>query len=119
MHEECSEASDDDGCFLDDHEGETESWSWMPAEEGGSVQESDRSSLATASSQPIAIPASCYFKDEMQRAALDKLNQKRQWYQQQLEAERMMARSMAKSRHAGAPVARTTRPAAGRPGAPA
>jgi hypothetical protein len=57
MHEECSEASDDDGCFLDDHEGETESWSWMPAEEGGSVQESDRSSLATASSQPIAIPA--------------------------------------------------------------
>lgn len=67
------------------------------------------------------LPAvhSCYFKDEMQRAALDKLNQKRQWYQQQLEAERMMARSMAKSRHAGAPVARTTRPAAGRPGAPA
>lgn len=39
-----------------------------------------------------------YFKDEMQRAALDKLNQKRKWYQQQLEAERMMARSMSKAK---------------------
>lgn len=34
----------------------------------------------------------------MQRAALDKLNQKRKWYQQQLEAERMMARSMSKAK---------------------
>lgn len=39
-----------------------------------------------------------YFKDEMQRAALEKLNQKRKWYQQQLEAERMMSRSIAKSK---------------------
>ncbi len=58
-----------------------------------------------------------YFKDEVQRAALDKLNQKRKWYQQQLEAERMLARSMAKSRQTPA-AARCNRPA-GRPGAPA
>jgi hypothetical protein len=60
---------------------------------------------------------SCYFKDEVQRAALDKLNQKRKWYQQQLEAERMVARSMAKSRQA-VMASRSNRPA-GRPGAPA
>lgn len=60
------------------------------------------------------IPPSCYFKDEMQRAALEKLNQKRKWYQQQLEAERMMARSMAKSR-----VATRAGKSSGRPGAPA
>lgn len=59
---------------------------------------------------------SCYFKDEVQRQALDKLNQKRKWYQQQLEAERMMARSMAKSRQAAA-AARGNKPS-GRPGAP-
>lgn len=62
----CSESEEgeeadqtDDGCFFvdDDCGGETESWSWLPAEEGASMQDSDRSSLATASSQPIAIPA--------------------------------------------------------------
>jgi hypothetical protein len=53
----------------------------------------------------------------VQRQALEKLNQKRKWYQQQLEAERMMARSMAKSRQAAA-AARGNKPI-GRPGAPA
>jgi hypothetical protein len=33
-----------------------------------------------------------YFKDEVQRAALQKLNQKRQWYQQQLESERLKSK---------------------------
>lgn len=61
--------------------------------------------------------SSCYFKDEVQRQALEKLNQKRKWYQQQLEAERMMARSMAKSKQA-ATAARGNKPS-GRPGAPA
>jgi hypothetical protein len=37
----------------------------------------------------------------MQRAALEKLNQKRKWYQQQLEAERMMSKSIAKSKQVG------------------
>lgn len=64
-----------------------------------------------------AVSPSCYFKDEVQRQALEKLNQKRKWYQQQLEAERMMARSMAKSRQAAA-AARGNKPN-GRPGAPA
>jgi hypothetical protein len=54
-------------------------------------------------SWPAAVlPVSCsYFKDEMQRAALEKLNQKRKWYQQQLEAERMMSKSIAKSKQVG------------------
>jgi hypothetical protein len=51
---EAEEDATDDGCFFED--AETESWSWLPAEEA-SIQDSDRSSLATASSQPIAIPA--------------------------------------------------------------
>jgi hypothetical protein len=66
---------------------------------------------------PACLLCSCYFKDEVQRQALEKLNQKRKWYQQQLEAERMVARSMAKSRQAAA-AARGNKPA-GRPGAPA
>lgn len=96
----------DEGAYFDDD------WAWLSARDS-SIQESDRSSHA--SSQPIQIPASCYFKDEVQRQALDKLNQKRKWYQQQLEAERMMARSMAKSRQAAA-AARGNKPN-GRPGA--
>ncbi|KAF8058827.1 hypothetical protein HT031_005395 [Scenedesmus sp. PABB004] len=76
--------------------------------------ESDRSSQCSA---PIPIPAASYFKDEMQRAALQKLNRKRAFYQQQVETERMMARSMAKSKQAAA-AARGNRPP-GRPGAPA
>jgi hypothetical protein len=66
---------------------------------------------------PACLLCSCYFKDEVQRQALEKLNQKRKWYQQQLEAERMVARSMAKSRQAAA-AARGNKPS-GRPGAPA
>lgn len=54
----CSESEEgdatDDGCFFED--ADTESWSWLPAEEN-SLQESDRSSLATASSAPVPIPA--------------------------------------------------------------
>lgn len=73
--------------------------------------------LLPAACLPCLLSHSCYFKDEVQRQALEKLNQKRKWYQQQLEAERMMARSMAKSRQAAA-AARGNKPS-GRPGAPA
>jgi hypothetical protein len=36
-----------------------------------------------------------YYKDEMQRAALEKLNQKRKWYQQQMETERLANKNLA------------------------
>ncbi|KAF6253243.1 hypothetical protein COO60DRAFT_1548183 [Scenedesmus sp. NREL 46B-D3] len=64
---------------------------------------SGESDTCSAKSQPVPIPSitHSYFKDEMQRAALEKLNQKRKWYQQQLEAERMMSRSIAKSKQVG------------------
>jgi hypothetical protein len=115
MDEEMDQSEDE----LDEFD---EQWEWF------SSQRTDQSSSTTGdcdrssqSSCPIPIPSlkssACYFKDEMQRAALDKLNQKRKWYQQQLEAERMMARSMSKAKQ-GAAASRANRPA-GRPGAPA
>uniref|UniRef100_A0A383VX61 Uncharacterized protein n=1 Tax=Tetradesmus obliquus TaxID=3088 RepID=A0A383VX61_TETOB len=79
---------------------------------------SGESDTCSAKSQPVPIPSitHSYFKDEMQRAALEKLNQKRKWYQQQLEAERMMSKSIAKSKQASV-AAKGNKPI-GRPGAP-
>ncbi|GBF93249.1 hypothetical protein Rsub_05981 [Raphidocelis subcapitata] len=52
---------------------------------------------AASSSRPIAIPAATYFKDEAQRAHLEKLNKKRQWYSQQQEQERLLGKTGAKA----------------------
>eukprot|EP00775_Hariotina_reticulata_P011982 gene11982-12126_t len=75
---------------------EEEDWTWFDG--ASTVHSSHGDCSSSQASQPINIPAISYFKDDVQRQALEKLNQKRKWYQQQLEAERMMARSMAKSR---------------------
>lgn len=55
-----------------------------------------RASTAS-SSRPIAIPAASYFKDQTQRAYLEKLNKKRQWYSQQQEQDRLVGKTGAKA----------------------
>lgn len=77
-------------------------WSPVTSSRTHITDNSDRSSTC---SQPIPIPACTYFKDEVQRAALEKLNQKRKWYQQQLENERLMSKgSIPKPRPAQASI---------------
>lgn len=62
----------------------------------GSGAGSSAASAASAS-RPIAIPAATYFKDQAQRAAMEKLNKKRQWYSQQAEQERLVGKTGAKA----------------------